>query len=235
MLSNMGVKFVASNNILIVESNNDKTFIEALLGHINNIDLTVDTPICNIDEYKSLDGLSEASLKSKLTELSIQIEKDGIEKIGILLDADDDGIEAKITIINSALDSVGAGLTVEETNKWYRSDGLEVDVACHVLNLDGAGELETVLKSIKCHDSAYADCLSSWRECLHVSGNEINDKTFDKFWVNIYQRYDCCNKEEQRQAGRRCNFKASLQKGIWDFDHPNLSDLQAFLLMFNQT
>ena len=41
-------------------------------------------------------------------------------------------------------------------------------------------------------------------------------------------RFDSCTKEEKKQAGRKCIFKASMQKNIWDFDHECLNELKAF-------
>ncbi len=55
----------------------------------------------------------------------------------------------------------------------------------------------TVLKAIKSHDSTYADCLNNWKICLEQKNKTIKPKKFDKFWLNIYLRYDCCTKNEQ--------------------------------------
>jgi hypothetical protein len=75
--------------------------------------------------------------------------------------------------------------------------------------------------------------LDSWKICIELHAETISIKDFDKFWVNIYQRYDCCNKQEQKQAGRKCSPEASMQKDIWDFSHESLSDLKSYLMMFN--
>jgi hypothetical protein len=56
---------VASNNLLIAESHNDKFFIERLKKEIT-ASFDVDTPICSISEYECLDGLSKKSLEDKL-------------------------------------------------------------------------------------------------------------------------------------------------------------------------
>ena len=54
-------------NKLIVESKNDKYFIERLIKHLNIKNIEVDEPICNIDEYRCLDGIGE--LKKALYEI----------------------------------------------------------------------------------------------------------------------------------------------------------------------
>ncbi len=55
-----------SKNILIVESENDKYFIESLTEYLNLSEVDIDTPICSIDDYECLNGLSKAKLEGKL-------------------------------------------------------------------------------------------------------------------------------------------------------------------------
>ena len=101
------------------------------------------------------------------------------------------------------------------------------------MNIDGNGELETLLKEIKSSDSPIADCLESWQECLR--DKKLNKKDFDKLWIQIYQRYDGCTKKEQKQAGRKCNNETSLKdKSIYDFDKNiiELTRLKKFLKEF---
>ena len=202
------------SNILIVESDNDKFFIEALITHID-IDIEVGNPICTIDEYECMGGMGK--LKNKLEELKSRISKgDEINHIGIVFDADQVGINERTEQINSIKDSVF------ENN--------ELDLRIFIMNINGGGELETLLKEIKSTDSPIADCLESWQECL--ADNKLNKKEFDKLWIQIYQRYDCCNKQEQKQAGRKCDNEASLKnKSIYDFDKDlkELAKLKEFL------
>ncbi len=51
--------------ILIVESENDKYFIESLKEFLNIYEVNIDTPICTIDDYECLNGLSKAKLEAK--------------------------------------------------------------------------------------------------------------------------------------------------------------------------
>ena len=95
------------------------------------------------------------------------------------------------------------------------------------MNVDGYGELETILKVIA-KNSLYADCLDKWNECL--GENRLNIKQFNKLWIQFYQRYDCCSKKEQKQADKKCNNEVSLKKiDCWDFENPNLNELKQFL------
>jgi len=223
---------VASNNLLIVESQNDKFFIERLKQEIT-ANFEVDAPICCISEYECLDGLSKTRLEKKLQEIKVDIDKRGLNRIGILLDADDKGIDARVKLINDAVKCIDNNLILSAVNTWYKSEVLDIEISCHILNVDGNGELETLLKTIKSEDSTFADCLNAWRDCVTHNKKEITDKDFDKFWVNIYQRYDCCSKKDKKQAGIKCNPEASLQKDIWDFTHPVLNDLKSYLAMFD--
>lgn len=223
-----------SKNVLIVESHNDKFFIERLLRHLNiQPALEVSNPICSIDDYECLGGLSPAKLVLKLNEVRIKIEKDGINKIGVLLDADQVGIAGRVAMVNQAVIEAGfTNVVLAGAGQWHNCVEHGVDLSCHVQNLNGQGELETVLKAIVSKDTTYADCLSSWRDCLAKSNKSISDKDFDKFWVNIYQRYDQCSKREKNQADKKCCLEASLDKGIWNFEHTCLDDLKTYLRSF---
>lgn len=223
---------MVSSNLLVVESINDKYFVEAVKNHLNDVDLEIDSPVCAIDDFECLDGLSQARLSNKLKEVSIKIEKQGIEQLGILVDADNEGVDARLALINTSLSAVGSKVTILNPNEWYQCDVLKVAISCHVLNLNGAGELETLLRNIKSEESVYADCLNAWKSCLENNDKEISTKSFDKFWVNIYQRYDCCTPREQNQAARKCSVQASMSKGIWDFDHSSLEEFRDFLQLF---
>lgn len=223
---------VASKNILVVESHNDKFFIESLLAYLQRVDIEVSSPICNIDEYECLDGLSETKLVERLINLRIESDKKGTEKIGIMIDADTKGIDAQLILVNTALEKAGFNAKLPATNTWIDDDSQALRVSCHILNVVGYGELETVLKLIKSGDSIFADCLEAWKNCLQSQEKTISDKDFDKFWVSIYQRFDCCTKKEKKQAERRCSFEASMKKPIWDFEHKVLAELKVYLSSF---
>lgn len=206
------------NNILIVESENDKYFIESLITHIN-LDLKVDNPICAIDEYACINGISK--LKNKLIELYSRVLKgDEINKIGIIFDADNVGIVQRTEEINLHIKKI-----FQETE--------EIEFKIFIMNINGFGELETVLKKIKSNVSPIADCLDIWQECLGTK--KLKAKEFDKLWIQIYQRYDCCTNKEQKQAGRKCNNEVSFKdKSIYNLDKDivELRELKQFLEEF---
>ncbi|MEA5552899.1 DUF3226 domain-containing protein [Anabaena cylindrica UHCC 0172] len=232
-----------SSNKLIVESNNDKYFLQAIIRHLNcNIEVESIEPappiIISEDDYKSMEGLNSKKLIAALNSLKADIEKGEIEKVGIIIDIDDNEENERINFINECLQEVFPGTTsLTEVNKFINItfDDINIHLACYFTNVDRKGELETVLKMIKSQNSVYADCLESWKDCLKSHGKEIKIKDFDKFWVSIYLRFDTCSKNDKKQAERKCSFKSAMNEKtwIWDFEHPTLNNLKAFLQMFS--
>jgi hypothetical protein len=215
------------SSLIIVESHNDKFFVEKIievLGIAKNI--SVDEPICNPYDFECLDGLT--NLGHKLNEVKTRVDK--YEKIGIILDADDKEIVGRIEFINGYLTGICSDVHLTQINQFVKSAELKVEIGCYIMNVDGSGELDTVLKAIKNKESIYADCLESWKECLGQKGKEITKKDFDKFWVSNYLRFDTCSKKEQKQADKKCKSEVAIKKDIWNFGHPALDDLKAFLL-----
>ena len=205
------------SNLLIVESENDKFFIEALISHLN-IDLQIDTPICSIDEYDCIGGMGKLANRLEILKSRIFEREEDISKIGIIFDADNVGIEIRKQQIQEKITTVFG-------------DNPPIIFTTFIMNIDGKGELETLLKAIKSNDSTIADCLEAWQHCIPKE-KQLKPKDFDKQWVQIYQRYDCCNKKQQKQAGKNCNNEISLkEKQIYNFDAdiPELNALRDFL------
>lgn len=222
------------SNLIIVESQNDKAFIEKLVLYLG---ITKVTKIDYLD-YKCLDGLGHFAKKIK------EIKYDRYNKIGIIIDADNEGIQNRIDFINQQFKNYYSELSsddnsidkdeliVDHINELKFSNNLEVEFAVYVTNVAGKGELETLLKSIKSKNSDYADCLEAWRSCLKTKSKSISNKDFDKFWINNYLRFDTCSNQEKKQANRKCSGEYAIKKDIWDLNHANLSDLKTFLQLF---
>jgi len=204
------------SNVLIVESENDKFFIEAVIQEIN-LDIEIGEPVCSIDEYKCLSGLSK--LEERLRALTHRIIKGEIDRVGIIFDADKVGIEKRTIQIQEKVYLVMQDIGIENRT---------VVFDYYIQNKDGNGELETVLKEIKSNESTIADCLNSWQECL-PENKKLKQKDFDKFWIQVYQRYDCCSKKEQKQAEKKCDNEISFSKNIYDLNSPILDNLKEFL------
>ena len=226
-----------SSNKLIVESDNDKHFLQAIIRHLNsNIEVASPIMILDDDDYKSMNGLDHKKLKDALNYLKGDIQKGKIERVGI--DIDNEEESNRIDLVNQSIQEVFPGSSsLTEVKKFINItfDGFDFQLACYFTNVDGKGELETVLKEIKNQNSDYADCLNNWKDCVESRGNEeIKTKDFDKLWVRIYIRYDTPSKKQKQKAATRCTFKYVMRErtDIWDFEHPTLNDLKEFLQMF---
>jgi len=81
------------SNILVVESENDKYFVEALIEHDGK----------TMVEYECLAGLSAKKLKSSLFYLKKESLKRNIQKIGIILDMDNETETSRLQMVNTAI------------------------------------------------------------------------------------------------------------------------------------
>lgn len=227
-------------NILIVESANDKFFIQAMIQNlkIENTEIA-ENFLVEIDDFEELDGLNLEKLKLALRNIQSRARKEEIGKIGVILDIDDKTKKERIALVNDAISDVfkkeNSLVDINSFSDISIDKNTEAQIACYFTNVNGEGELETLLRAIKNADSQYADCLESWQQCLeNCKVKPLKKKDFDKFWVNIYVRYDTCSKSDAKQAGRKCNNEAAMFKPIWDFQHQHLQELTAFLNMFRK-
>jgi len=226
-------------NILIVESKNDKDFVEALIRHIDLEDTNVSEPICQIDDFECMGGLNPTKLKDALRDKREDVIKGKIQRIGILIDQDKETTAQRLKLVSDcAAKAFGVSVRLNAINTFetIEFDDTSVELVCHFTNVDEEGELETVLKAIKNQDAVYADCLEAWKQCLESKGKTISTKEFDKFWVSNYIRFDTCTNRQKKQAERKCsmqNFDYILEKkNIFDLDHSLLNELREFLSLF---
>jgi len=226
------------SNIVIVESKNDAIFMQAMVDQIN-CNIEVEQPIY-IDDYESLEGLSQTKLITTLKALEADLQKRDIEKIGVIIDIDNYSEPERLQWVNKCIQQVFESETLSRTKQFIDicgDNGTKAKLACYFTNVGGKGELETLLKAIKARESPHADCLNSWKTCIESQGKQIDRKGFDKFWVSIYLRYDTCSDNEQQQAGRKCtmsgfDYVMERKKDIWDWDNPALDDLKKFFKLF---
>ena len=102
-------------NILIVESENDEYFIQALVNKIS-----IKNKVCSIDDFKH-SSLSEESLKTQIANALRDVNRgEGVSKIGIILDIDDSNKAERLRLINKCLskafEDCGYRLTEELTD-----------------------------------------------------------------------------------------------------------------------
>lgn len=204
-----------------------------------NCDIEVESPIY-IDDYESLEGLSQKKLITTLKALEADLQKRDIEKIGIIIDIDNYLEAERLEFVNECIQQVFESETLSNTKQFIDicgDNGTKAKLACYFTNVGGKGELETLLKAIKAKDSPHADCLDCWKKCIESQGSQIDRKDFDKFWVSNYIRFDTCSKQEQKQAGRKCSmyefdYVMEQKKDIWNWEHPALDDLKEFFKLF---
>jgi hypothetical protein len=228
-------------NILIVESENDKFFVDAFIQHLNIKNVEVSTAfVCCVDTYECLKGLDKDKLTAALKSLVGKANRGYISKIGVLIDQDDKTDQERLELIDNCISAAYSlnNPTISAKNQLFKiavSPQTTVEMGAYFTNVSGKGELETVLKAIKKDPSPHADCLDAWRNCLNTKGITLRDKIFDKVWTNFYMRYDTCDPQTERnQAETKCNNKTSMKKPIWNFDHPCLEGLKDFLLLFSK-
>ena len=223
-------------NILIVESENDKYFVEAF-NHLNLKNIAVEGWTICISDYECMGGVG--NLKAALNTIKNKSIKEGIKKVGIILDLDNHTIEHRLSQINETINTVfnqQPEISLDGTHKFIALDADEdnkFDLACYFINLNGTGELDHILKEIANKESHHANCLDSFKSCLQNKNVDFKEKDFLKEWVRFYIRYDTCKGRDRNQAKRKCNLKAALQKPAWDFEHECLKDLKYFLTLFN--
>ncbi|MEB3312149.1 MAG: DUF3226 domain-containing protein [Snowella sp.] len=234
-------------NILIVESKNDKIFIEKLIEILNLNNIQVDEPICeikdsiSIDKYECLNGLDQNLMVRTLGNLSKEILKNDVTKVGIIIDQDLKTKKERLGFINDCVNKVfEASTSLDDINQLITvttKDNISLQLGCYFTNVAGQGELETLLKNLTTQPSLHADCLDQWRNCVETEKIIISDKDFNKFWLSIYLRYDTCSPDEATQAGRKCTMSAfdyvlREKSHIFDFDSLLLDDLKDFLRLF---
>lgn len=228
-------------NKLIVESKNDKDFIEALIKDIQLEQTDVDFPKCAIDDYACMYGLNEDKLKSYLATTKQEAKK-GLQKVGILIDQDQFTKEERLNFVSKAATKVfEQEIVFGQINTFYKiqidADN-SIEIACHFTNVDGKGELETLLKAIKTEDSPHADCLNVWKTCIETRGQSITQKEFDKMWMSNYLRLDTCSSSKFRgNKGKYCSMDAldevlKREKKIFNLKATELNDIRAFLNLF---
>jgi hypothetical protein len=226
-------------NILIVESNNDKYFFLSVIKHLN-CDIEIGSPIFSDGDCRLMRGSDHKKFAMALNDLKADIQKEDIERVGIIIDIDQDSEAERVKSINDYIFKVFPNAApLYQVNQFIdlNFEDYQVQLACYFINVDGKGELETVLKVIKSQDSTHADCLDRWRECLTSNDKKITDKDFGKLWIANYIRYDTSTKDEKKDAANKLTLNYALEHkpSIWNLDHPILSKLKVFFRLFNDS
>ena len=255
-------------NILIVESENDQYFIEALVSSETEVICIDKYEYCSLDEKgEKLTKKLTATLTGLLTDKNRLVENGKMPKLGIILDMDNSTETERIKLINQCLQSA---ISNSESNLPKLKDGLKkinefisypidsliiMQIACFFTNIDGQGELETVLKEIKSKSSTFADCLyDGWLNCLKSKGKtfsnkkgescDISDKELLKLWVDFYKRFDTLKRKDRDEKNtdwkgimtgitKRGDSVNARGKDIFDLEHDKLNEIKTFLRLFD--
>lgn len=260
-------------HILLVEGKNDKLFFECLLSHLN-------IQAANVLNIETLEyGLSPKTLE---TAISVHTKRLGLHtKLGILIDADeqkneggaiDGGIPNRLKLVNTAIEKVSGKNPHFEQMCQYLSDFKEitfenatlekvsVQIACHFTNINGKGNLDTLLVELvpdksKAH---IANCLESWQECyrkkyecnaIEASLFNFLEKEHNKNWLEFYKKYDVLTNKERGKSGENTSMEAIMKgrndsEGVWippsykrffdlDTPQPDYQNLCNFLRCFS--
>lgn len=210
-------------NIILVEGKDGKSFIEYLIQGVEVKPFSVDV----------LGGLSKDALTKRLDSLKTGFLKNPFEKLGIIIDQDSFTTEERLAFVNECLQgNFDVQLSDNQIFANLEIDEIPLQIACYFVNVNGKGELESLLTRIKTKSSPYADCLQQWQNCLT---EKVSQKEFDKLWVHYYLKYDTATHQDRQQVSKYCTLEYSLQEktSIWDFDSPVLDELKGFLGLFD--
>lgn len=219
-------------NIIIVEGITDKKFLERYIAY-----LQAAFPKCFlIDDIKDAKGQDAITVILKAQQIAIK--KGETKNIGILLDADEDGITSKIADkINPAIEKAFGQQNVIKAPNEKASvvfGGNIVNVFCYIFNVNGKGELEDILKEIRTDKNTETTvCLDKFIECMKGCNEAYPDKTYRKNFIYFYG-YDCIRKEGLKPEDIKSKLKnyEYYAPQYWDFEHGVLKDLKQFLLLF---
>jgi hypothetical protein len=107
-------------NVIIVESQDDAAFLRAIIEHINESNhLTI-----TIVEFYILDGIEREnyrSLEQRLKRLNNTLLKDDIQKIGIVLDLDEQTREERLALVSQCIQRVfREAARIDDTQKLFQ-------------------------------------------------------------------------------------------------------------------
>jgi hypothetical protein len=219
---------------IIVEGKTDKVFIESLTGK-NGIVNSLVEELGGIDDFEYSEKIEE-----KLKGAKIQVAK-GLRKIGIIIDQDAKE-NNRIIFLNKMIQNVfGTEYALKEEQEPIEikvGDHI-VELSCFIMNVNGEGELSTMLRTIKPENksSTFADCLEKWWECADAEKKVIDQVEFDKNWYHYYIKWDNSSHKERQQASKYCSLEYSLnhKKDIWNFENEILNNLKKYLSTFSNT
>ncbi len=243
-----------SRNIVIVEGNDDKYSLEAIL-----VSMSINASVNPIFEPIKGGGIDPNEQKPTKLINTLKDQKRFLEdgsKLGIILDLDTKTTADRLKMINNAIsDAYGiVGKELANTNipidivfDEGKLNQKKISIACHFINVGGSGEMENLLRKIKKKNASFADCLEEgWQTCFERKGKILSDtdpdknitpKEMIKLWLEFYQKFDILQtKTKRREYESWKDFISTYAKEAFDFSNttvPEFVKLKEFLKMFS--
>ena len=201
---------IETSRLLVVEGNDDRNFFQALVAHLSVDDVSV----------RPYGGTGE--LKRYLRTLVAATGFDKLRSLGIVRDANGCAKSA-FQSVQSGLRNADLPVPPEVAQRCEATDPVTngqkpLTVSVFVLpDCENPGSLETLLYQTL--DSEIDRCINEFLKCASdVDGDQ--PKNEDKARVFAY----LATREEPRHS-----VGVAARRGVWDFDHPALKDLIAFV------
>lgn len=241
-----------AKSIIIVEHDNDKFVFEAIIRFMQReTEIGVESAENTDIEWLIKNAESSIEQPTGLKEAILGTFNDIVagrcDKLGIIWDLDDLGVENRIAQFNNAIEfakdaykkEVIISQPLSKINEFITLtiDGVEIQLACHFIHIDGKGEIENVLKAIATKPAPLADCVDAHLpKCLKINNEkELREKDLVKLWINHYQRYDTLTKKNRTEAYTKTENVMKNRTEIYDFgreDVKELTELKQFLNLF---
>ncbi|MBF0377441.1 MAG: hypothetical protein HQK72_08140 [Desulfamplus sp.] len=222
-------------NIIIVEGITDKKFIESYINYLQDI---FSKQYFLIDSIVK-DAKGQDAIYSILNAQKISIAKGETKNIGILLDADTEGISAKIeNKINPAIEkafSLPNHIKSQNTKYPIEFQSNIFNIFCYIFNINGKGELEDILKEIRIDKNTKTPmCLDKFLKCLDGFNLAYTEKEYKKNFIYFYG-YDCIKNEglDIEKTKEKLKNYDYYSSDYLNFNHDILKELKLFLSLFN--
>ncbi len=243
---------MAIRNILIVESFNDKAFIEILLEDLGLLQNTF-IEIIHLHKFpdpddpkKELRGKHNIHKRLGALNRDLKTKYADVSKVGIILDMDKDTLEKNLGLVNKALEfafKTDLKLLDESKEITINLQTFAIEVSCFFTKgQHGQGNLETLLCESRKNPETpvpYADCLALWRECVSNSASpiQVTPGVYEKMWTDNFLRAKAYELEDRKKIlndfeDKKHEIIERLGKDIFDLNHSALSSMKAYLSIF---
>ena len=235
-----------ASTLLIVESPNDKAFMELLLAQPQAAEISTIQPteIEHLHNFLGTDGKEKRgktalSQKLQVTRSELSKTKAHIQHVAVIVDADSPphgGQAQSLALINRAFEEAfgvdprfsAPGEVITPTVDLL-GEKISLSLSCFLMqDATGEGNLDTVLKAIASRSCVESDCLEEMNRCVEAqTGQPMRD--FTKQWVNYYLRSFAHKKQLNNAEARLHEVISAHGRDMFDLDAPLVAGLKAYL------